>query len=75
MIDSVHVVIITNRSKGLYQRLSKILLPSKKYSTAYAKTILNYTKKDITTSKMFVKRMLVANPAKLKETAQELNIC
>ena len=47
----------------------------KRYFTANVKTILNYTKKDIRTWKIFIKRMFSTKPATLKELATELPIC
>lgn len=46
----------------------------KRYFTAYAKTILNYTKKDISVWKHYIKMMFESKPKTIKEIAEILNI-
>jgi transposase-like protein len=45
-----------------------------KYFTAYAKTILNYTKKDISTWKSYIKMMFESKPKSIKEIISILDI-
>lgn len=46
----------------------------KKYFTVYANTILNYTKKDISIWKHYIKLMFESKPKTIKEIANELGI-
>ena len=61
--------------KGVIKKHQRFYCPNcQKYFTAYAETILNYTKKEITTWKMFVKMMFNSNHISLKDVAEQLHI-
>lgn len=62
--------------KGIIRKHQRFYcLECKKYYTVYAKTILNYTKKDIVIWKNYIKMMFAPKPKTLKQIAQELSIC
>ena len=61
--------------KGIVTRHQRFYCPKcKKYFTVYANTILNYTKKNISTWKHYIKLMFEAKPRTIKEIAGILNI-
>ena len=61
--------------RGIVAKHQRFYCPHcKKYFTIYANTILNYTKKDISVWKRYIKMMFEPKPKTIKEIAEKLNI-
>jgi len=61
--------------KGIIRNRQRFYCSScKKYFTVYAQTILNYTKKEISTWKHYIKFMFEARPKPIKEISKSIGI-